>query len=651
MEIKSVCFWLVYWLFSATRKLVDVSITTLLSVFIFTLHLLYPPKMTEHIEEIASLHRRISTFETKHLDHEINELRSMLHTLTEKEANTNRLLIEERNRADNQKIDKEDALRQLDNARLELKKEIEEQLASQQSVIEMLSNDNSKLKQQKAQVRCDYLKTRNELTSVRRELEFLKKSYEEAEKTENQLRSEMSIEKTLRKQAIDDMEKFRDAERAKMAQETAAEAKAELEKMREMYERECEKVAKLKTFVCEQEKQCDELANHIKTLTKERDSWSEKAEQRASEIQELRQKTTNTESKLCETNRLRDELNRYKDKTAFLERQIKTLHVEYRQELAELTKKLGTVQHEGYQSSTAKTQSMVQRFERTRSHQEHQLNRSVSFADNRIKQLESELQTERKLLAEREAEIQELQRQIDEIEHNEDQLIDDKTRALNALNEAVQKLENKHDEYKKLQSIQDEMSKELQRAYDQIADLEDISRDVEAKLRKKDEDITYWRRLYERRTNPSDIDSQSEVVSEVVDRFQFEFDDMEEDENRAPRKKVRYDDQGPSVVSKSPQTPRLGMMRHEIEHRFKNIWMLLKQKSVACARCGEILPSMKTAAKCQGKFNFATFKAIAIFMLTFHVHVVLEKLAASLQIMLNSTSMLLPNSDDKNDWF
>lgn len=79
-------------------------------------------------------------------------------------------------------------------------------------------------------------------------------------------------------------------------------------------------------------------------------------------------------------------------------------------------------------------------------------------------------------------------------------------------------MESKHDEFKKLQSVQDEMSKELQRAYDQIADLEDVSRDVESKLRKKDEDITYWRRLYERRINPSDTDS--EIVSEVVDRFQ-----------------------------------------------------------------------------------------------------------------------------------
>jgi hypothetical protein len=61
-----------------------------------------------------------------------------------------------------------------------------------------------------------------------------------------------------------------------MAQELSAETKAEMEKMRELYERECEKVAKLKTFVCEQEKQSDELANHIKTLTKERDTWCEK---------------------------------------------------------------------------------------------------------------------------------------------------------------------------------------------------------------------------------------------------------------------------------------------------------------------------------------------------------------------------------------
>jgi chromosome segregation ATPase len=98
--------------------------------------------------------------------------------------------------------------------------------------------------------------------------------------------------------------------------------------------------------------------------------------------------------------------------------------------------------------------------------------------------------------------------------------VEDKTKALTALNEAVQKLECKHDELKKLQSVEDEMSKELQRAYDQIADLEDRTRDVESKLRKKDEDISYWRHLYERRNAPSDTESHSEVTSEVIDRFQ-----------------------------------------------------------------------------------------------------------------------------------
>jgi chromosome segregation ATPase len=89
-----------------------------------------------------------------------------------------------------------------------------------------------------------------------------------------------------------------------------------------------------------------------------------------------------------------------------------------------------------------------------------------------------------------------------------------------ALDEAVHKLESKHDELKKLQSVEDEMSKELQRAYDQIADLEDKSRDVESKLAKKNEDITYWRHQYERRSAPSDTDSQSEMATEIVDRFQ-----------------------------------------------------------------------------------------------------------------------------------
>lgn len=53
-----------------------------------------------------------------------------------------------------------------------------------------------------------------------------------------------------------------------------------MDRLRALYERESGKVEKLKTFVCEQEKQCDELANHIKTLTKDRDMWIERAERK-----------------------------------------------------------------------------------------------------------------------------------------------------------------------------------------------------------------------------------------------------------------------------------------------------------------------------------------------------------------------------------
>lgn len=104
-----------------------------------------------------------------------------------------------------------------------------------------------------------------------------------------------------------------------MVEEIAAKSKVEVDKLRELYERECEKVEKLKSFVREQEKQCDALANHIKTLDKERDEWRELAEKRSNEVQELRQKATSSESKLSESNRMFNELNRYKDKASFLE--------------------------------------------------------------------------------------------------------------------------------------------------------------------------------------------------------------------------------------------------------------------------------------------------------------------------------------------
>jgi chromosome segregation ATPase len=112
---------------------------------------------------------------------------------------------------------------------------------------------------------------------------------------------------------------FKESERAKIVEEIANKTKTEMDNLNQLYDRECSKVEKLKNFVCEQEKQCDELASHIKMLTKDRDAWMERAEQRGNEIKELRQKTTTTESKLSETNRLRDELNRFKDKASFLE--------------------------------------------------------------------------------------------------------------------------------------------------------------------------------------------------------------------------------------------------------------------------------------------------------------------------------------------
>lgn len=85
--------------------------------------------------------------------------------------------------------------------------------------------------------------------------------------------------------------------------------------------------------------------------------------------------------------------------------------MEYRQELAELTSKLAAVQQKEECPVVNKTRSIVQKFESTTS--QSNITRSNSFIDSRVKQLESELQTEKKLLREKEAEIHELQRQVD----------------------------------------------------------------------------------------------------------------------------------------------------------------------------------------------------------------------------------------------
>lgn len=61
-----------------------------------------------------------------------------------------------------------------------------------------------------------------------------------------------------------------------------------------------------------------------------------------------------------------------------------------------------------------------------------------------------------------------------------------------------------------------------------------------------------------------------------------EYDDYFGDENFAPKKKVRYEEQTvlETEVLESPQPPRIAMMRHEIAHRFKSVWMVLKQVGI-----------------------------------------------------------------------
>ncbi|KAI6234693.1 Citron Rho-interacting kinase [Aphelenchoides fujianensis] len=189
------------------------------------------------------------------------------------------------------------------------------------------------------------------------------------------------------------------------------------------------------------------------------------------DIEQLKQsRVTDAEKKTHESTRLREELARCKDKVLVMERQIKTLHVEYREELAELTKKLAAAQREPAAAQREPAAAFKPPAAR------------VSFEENRVKQLESALETEAAS------------------------------------------------------------------------------------------------------TNDEDVD-----------------------EYFAPKKRVRIETRAliKPEIHEPPSTPRIGMMRHEIAHRFKSVWMPLKNKTAACSFCSEPLSAVSFAAQCKDCRLFA----------------------------------------------
>ncbi|CAD5229885.1 unnamed protein product [Bursaphelenchus okinawaensis] len=502
---------------------------------------------------------------------------SLQHAL-ETEDNLNKQLNEELDKCRARCAELEKALQEsiteLDQVRTSsqtLTKELEEQGQSMDEVHKILGNEISLVKQQKAKLRCDFLKLKSDLVAKERELETMEKAHKDTLRDLVDMQKDVNIEKKLRQSAVNDLEVAKKSEKElrEKLEKIEAESKGETEKLNSLIVKLEDQTTKLKDFVRQQDKQCEELANQVQFFADEMETWKQKCASKTDEIAELRRRITNVEIQKVEMDKLKEELGRTKDKMALKEREVKTLHVEYRGELADLTKKLALAQKENFAAPAKRPV-------------EEKLN---VFVENQKKQLEQELAAERRLLKERTAELNVLKREKDNSSMESD--LKRKTmEAAKALNDAVIKLQAKNEELSQIKSEKAEKEKELERIYCQLEDREEDLHELRNKFTKTEETMLYWKNMYERRLQPaaSESDDASVFTQEPLDK-----------ENR-----LEYDDEEPidSDSSKS-QTLKYGMMRHEIAHRFKRVWMAMQKKSYECARCRENLPAVSTAAKCR----------------------------------------------------
>ncbi|CAD5233757.1 unnamed protein product [Bursaphelenchus xylophilus] len=448
-----------------------------------------------------------------------------------------------------------------------LSKELEEQGHSMDEVHKILGNEISLVKQQKAKLRCEFLKCKSDLVAAERDLHDLQREHGECTQRIANFEKDLEIEKKLRHAAIADRDEAKRTEKElkEKLEKVEAEFKGEAAKLGAIVAKAEDQTTKLKEFVKQQDKQCDELANQVQFLADELETYKKKCHDKTNEIAELRRKATNADIQQVEVQRLKEELGRAKDKVIFMEREIKTLHVDYRGELADLTKKLALAQKENIGPSARKPV-------------EEKLN---MFIENQKKQLEQELATERKLLKEKTIELENLKREK-EASSMEGDLKRKTVEAANALNECIIKLQARNEELSQMKTEKAEKEKELERVYSQLEDREEDIHELRQRLSKLEETMLYWKAMYERRMNPAH--------SESDDASCYTQDIMETKENHP---EVHH------AEEEEKQPMRYGMMRHEIAHRFKRVWMAMQKKSYECARCRENLPGVSTAMKCR----------------------------------------------------
>uniref|UniRef100_A0AC34QUF5 Non-specific serine/threonine protein kinase n=1 Tax=Panagrolaimus sp. JU765 TaxID=591449 RepID=A0AC34QUF5_9BILA len=463
------------------------------------------------------------------------------------------------------------------------------------SISKMHSEEMNRVKNQKAEIRCELLR-------LKKEHQKLMQDIEDGVVGPDVTKLESEINE-LKKQSHDQQIKLEEAER--LLAETESTKKGEIEQLKLDLLHATEEMSTMKQIM----KVMDEEAeSSLKKLQKEVKNKLEAREQ----IEELKKELSNLQSQINDKNGLEEELAAIKsenekllDKIAYLENEIKETHTDHREELAKLAKQLN--------ANRTNTISLEMR-------QKEELSKKVTELEAELRQNELTVRSLHRQVEQSKAEVHSAEKALSDMREKQKSIVAENTDLRKALSDAIGKIKSANEKVESLTTTINEQKEEIERLQERQNQLYDQVSELREELQQKDDNIAYLQSIVQPKKleKLKIVNSQSTLVTGPDDEAEIELlqrkrselaREVAEKAKALQQKKeqivplVKADSvcSGSSFENRNESLngsrSRIGTMRHDIPHRWSKLFVMVM--TPRCESCYESIPKFSHYLRCK----------------------------------------------------
>uniref|UniRef100_A0A7E4VMV7 Phorbol-ester/DAG-type domain-containing protein n=1 Tax=Panagrellus redivivus TaxID=6233 RepID=A0A7E4VMV7_PANRE len=498
--------------------------------------------------------------------------------------------------------DEIESLRSLNKA---LEDRVQESEGSNDVMSKYWTDEQNKLKSQKADLRWELIKLRKEHDKLLASIENEKNQAKEAEVAHDIEKCEADAA-ALKALNTEIQRKCSDAER-KIAELENAESE-KIQQLTADLLKATNTMNTMKEALATLDSQSEQLLERLKREVSSKKAARQKVAEREKEITELKAITVDKKALEEEISSLKVENLRLMDKVLYLETEVSVTHSEYREELAKLANRMVAKPEPPAASENRREIA--------------DLERKVAELESTLRQKESVVRSMSRSVEQSKAEVHSAEAALSDMRDKQCKIVNENTELRKGVSEAIATIKSHNEKIQTLTSANEEHQKEIDRLMTKLANTNEELEEVREMLRQKEDNVAYLQSIVQPRkleklrvtssqstlvTGPeddySDFDSLMQKRNELARQLSERRKDLEKkkQEEVVPLLKAGSSYSGSLSGDKSPTSSRsrigVGTMRHDIPHHFSKNYFVMSQRT--CEACFEVIPRFTASLRCK----------------------------------------------------